>query len=1120
MANFEFLKNQWHSIYEMAAKAEKNVYSDPRAACFYARLTLENSVNWLYKNDEYLQLPYSTTLNSLLHEQTFKDNLDPKLFPKLKIIQKTGNIAAHIAKALSERDALHVITELFHFTYWMYRYYSTGEVDRSLVFSIDLIPKKEETTDKLSETLEKLKAKENELLAKEKLIKEAQEKLAKIQESKAKNKQVPDNYDYNEAETREYFIDVLLKEAGWNPDYKNVAEYKVWGMPNDKGEGFVDYVLWGNDGLPLAVVEAKRTKKDAKVGQQQAKLYADCLEEMRGQRPVIFYTNGYEHYIWDDLNYPPRSIQGFYKKDELQLMINRRKTKQNIEKPQINKNISGRPYQEEAIKSVCKEFKSKKRKCLVVMATGTGKTRTAISLVDILQKNNWVKRVLFLADRTALLNQAKNAFKKHLPNCNPLDITEDKGETNSRVILSTYQTMMNLIDSTKSDHKVFGVGHFDLIIIDEAHRSVYKKFKAIFDYFDSLMIGLTATPRNEVDKNTYELFELEEGVPTFYYELEKAVPEGYLVPPRSFSVPVKFIQEGIKYSELSKNEKLEYEEKFYDEETNTIPEFIDPAKLNKWLFNKDTVDKVLEHLMLYGIKVNGGDKLGKTIIFAKNHDHAEYIKDRFDANYKHYKGHFARVIDNYATYAQSLINAFSEKEKEPTIAISVDMLDTGIDVPEVLNLVFFKIVRSKTKFHQMIGRGTRLCSDLFGPKQDKEHFYIFDFCQNFEYFESYPEGAVSKNQMSLSQRIFTKRLELAQSLKNKDESLQLLSGKLKDILHEQVAGMSVDNFIVRPHRREVEKFSDRKAWDNIDAQEFLEITNKLAPLPSEVEDNDELAKRFDLMILNMQLAVLDNYKGFERIQNKVMEIASKLEDKRSVPLVNAQLELIRDMQTSEFWEYITIPMLEEVRVCIRNLMQFLDKNNGKEIIYSDFEDEIGLQVEVKRQSFETASDLAQYRKKVEFFLREHQDHITINKLKFNKQITSTDIEELEKILFKTGEDKEKLDKILAGENLGVFIRKIVGLDRKAAEDIFTDYLNEKNFNLNQITFIRKIIDYLTYNGTMNPQLLYEPPFTDIHFEGLDGLFKDDRADDIIHQLKEINRNANFFVQSDTYASEG
>lgn len=1110
MSNFEFLKKEWRAIYDSAIKAEENIYFDPRISCFYARLTLENTIQWLYQNDSYLNLPYDTSLNSLIHEQTFKDNLDPKIFPKLKIIQKVGNIAVHSQKALTSSDSLHVIRELFHFLYWFYRFYTTGEPDRDISFNANLIPSGKAEAEKLGELLKQLQEKESELLAKDQLIKEAEEKLIRVQQAKELNKQIPDNYDYNEAETREYFIDVLLKEAGWDVNAKNAVEYKVFGMPNNEGVGKVDYILWGDNGLPLAIVEAKRTRKDPKIGQRQAELYANCLEQMHGQRPIIFYSNGYEHYIWDDKNYPPRPVQGFYKKDELQLLINRRNSKQSLKHISINKEISGRPYQEEAIKRICEDFESKKRKALVVMATGTGKTRAVISLVDVLQRNNWIKRVLFLADRNALLNQAKNAFKKHLPNSSTVDITEDKNDTTSRVILSTYHTMMNLIDTTKAESKVFGVGHFDLIIVDEAHRSVYRKFKAIFDYFDALMIGLTATPKNEVDKNTYELFELEEGVPTYYYELTEAVKQGYLVPYKSYEVPIKFLQKGIKYKDLPEEEKEEYEVLFYDDETGSIPDQIEAAKLNKWLFNQDTVDKVLEHLMLNGIKMEGGDRVGKTIIFAKNHNHAEYIKERFDANYPHFKGQVARVIDNYATYAQSLINDFSVKEKDPTIAISVDMLDTGIDVPEVVNLVFFKIVRSKTKFHQMIGRGTRLCPDLFAPGVDKKEFCIFDFCQNFEFFDINPDGADSKHQMTLSQKIFIKRLELAQSLRNKDENLKLLSDNLKDILHDEVAHMNVDNFIVRPHRREVEKFSDRSAWNDLTPEEILQITQKLSDLPTELPSEDELAKRFDLIILNMQLSVLENYKGFERYQNKVMEIASQLEAKKSIPMVNAHLELILDMQTSEFWDFITIPMLETVRVKIRSLIQFLDKDGGKEIVYSNFEDEIGQQILRENQSFETASDLAQYRKKVEFYLKEHQDHIAIHKLKFNKPITSTDIQELEKILFLSGElgDKDKFVKAYGEKvNLGQFIRKIIGLDRKAAEETFADYLDEYVFNSNQISFITKIIDYLTQNGVMDVGLLYDPPFTDIHSGGIEGLFKDDRVDDIIHIIREVNNNA-------------
>ncbi len=1109
MSNFEFLKEEFDFLYDLANKAEKTVYVAPEASCVLSRKTMENAVKWLYKNDSYLKLPYDTKLVSLIHEQTFRDNLDPKLFNKLKIIQKVGNIAAHSLKKVTEMDSLNVLKELFHFLYWVYRYYSTQTPERGLSFNLELVVSPEKQTDELKKAAKILEEKEQELLEKEKLLKEAEERLIQIQAAKEQNKQVPDNYDYNETQTREYFIDVLLKEAGWNINEPGVCEYEVEGMPNDSGIGFVDYVLWGDNGLPLAVVEAKRTRKDAKVGKQQAKLYADCLQKKFNQRPIIFYTNGYEHFIWDDLNYPPRQVQGFYKKDELQLLINRRKSKLDLKTVPIKHEISGRPYQLEAIKRVCEDFEDKKRKALLVMATGTGKTRTVISLVDVLQRANLVKRVLFLADRNALLHQAKNAFSQHLPHSNPIDITEDKEGMTSRVVLSTYNTMMNMIDSVKSENRIFGAGHFDLIVVDEAHRSVYKKYKAIFDYFDSLMIGLTATPRDEVDKNTYELFELEDGVPTYYYELDQAVTQGYLVPLKSYSVPLKFQREGIKYDELSEEEKEEYEVLFYDEETGQVPEEIDSSAVNKWLFNEDTVDKVLEHVMRNGIKVEGGDKLGKTIIFAKNHDHAEFIQERFDKNYPKLKGSFARVIDNYATYAQSLIDDFSIKTKEPTIAISVDMLDTGIDVPEVVNLVFFKIVRSKTKFHQMIGRGTRLCPDLFAPGQNKECFYIFDFCMNFEFFNLNPKGVESKLQMPLSQKIFIKRLELAQNIKNKEEQLKLLSGKLKDVLHNEVKNMNLDNFIVRQHRREVEKYSNRAIWENLNPEEILELYKKLSGLPSETPREDELAKRFDLMILNMQLGTLDNYKYFDYYQKKMKEIAGQLEDKKSIPAVKAQLELILDMQEGEFWEFITIPMLEEIRIKIRDLIQFLDKSD-KKVVYSDFEDEIGEPSEIVAGRYESADDLAQYRKKVEHYLKEYKDQVAIHKLRFNKPITPTDIRELERILFESGElgSREIFEKAYGEQDsLGLFIRKMVGLDRKTVEILFSDYLKDSLFTANQISFITTIIDHLTQKGIMQPDSLYDPPFTNFHFGGIKGVFNDNRVDDIINIIKNINDNA-------------
>ncbi|MEP6527074.1 MAG: DEAD/DEAH box helicase family protein [Nocardioidaceae bacterium] len=435
---------------------------------------------------------------------------------------------------------------------------------------------------------------------------------AQVAAAKAANEARPADHDYDEAATRDLFIDLLLRESGWILDQPNDLEFEVSGMPNSKGTGYVDYVLWGNDGKPLGVVEAKRTRRDSKVGQQQAKLYADCLEAAYGQRPVIFYTNGYDHWLWDDTSYPPRQVDGFYTKDELALLVQRRTSKRRLAEVGISDTIVERHYQARAIRRIGEAFdQGRQREALVVMATGAGKTRTVIALVDLLMRANWAKRVLFLVDRVALVNQAVGAFKAHLPDAATVNlVTEKHGE--GRVYVSTYPTMMGLINQTTDDERRFGPGYFDLVIIDEAHRSVYHKYRAIFRYFDSLLVGLTATPKDEIDRNTYSLFHLEDRVPTDNYDLSEAVAEGYLVPPRAVSVPVKFLREGIRYDDLSEAEKDQWDLADWGEDDP--PDAITSDAVNEWLFNTDTVDRVLETLTTRGHHVAGGDRLGKTII--------------------------------------------------------------------------------------------------------------------------------------------------------------------------------------------------------------------------------------------------------------------------------------------------------------------------------------------------------------------------------------------------------------------------------------------------------------------------------------------------------------------------
>jgi type I restriction enzyme, R subunit len=1134
MSHLSFLQREWPDVFEAAEKAEAAVYADPRTSCFYARRAVEILITWMFKHDATLKLPYQDNLSALIHEPTFKQVAGEAVFNKARVITTLGNRAVHSYRAIPAEDALVAVRELFHVAYWLVRTYGRADHPAAgLTFDQNKIPKQaplpKQTVEQLQQLETALRERDEKLTAllsdRTALNEELKRLRLEVAETKKAAAEKPDTHDYSESETRDYFIDLLLKEAGWPLDQDRDREFEVAGMPNKEGKGFVDYVLWGDDGRPLGLVEAKRTRRDPRVGQQQAKLYADCLEQMFGQRPVIFYSNGDDHWIWDDAHYPPRQVQGFYKKAELELLIQRRDSRKSLSSAEINQAIVERYYQKRAIRRIAEAFEhDHDRKALLVMATGAGKTRTVIALCYLLMRCNWAKRVLFLADRVALVRQAVNAFKKHLPDSSPVNLVTEK-DAEGRVFVSTYPTMMGLIDETRDGQRRFGVGHFDLVIIDEAHRSVYQKYGAIFDYFDSLLVGLTATPKDEVDRNTYSLFDLEKGVPTDAYQLDEAVRDGFLVPQKSVSVPLKFLREGIKYDDLSEEDKDQWDALEWNEDGN-VPDRVEAEAVNKWLFNKDTADKVLEHLMMRGQKVAGGDRMGKTIIFAKNQDHADFIADRFNRNYPHYKGKFARVITFQTEYAQSLIDDFSNKDKAPHIAISVDMLDTGIDIPEVVNLVFFKLVRSKTKFWQMIGRGTRLCRDLFGPDQDKKFFYIFDYCQNLEYFSQNPETTEGSANESLGKRLFTRRLDLIGELDHRiapgyggdfNESLSSsydpkneteVRDAIGALLHKEVASMNLNNFVVRPHRRLVQKYAKPKAWSLLSTDDRIELAHEIAGLPSELDPEQEEAKRFDLLCLNLQLAYLRSYHNYENLRDQIRGIAALLEEKAAIPMVRVQMELIQDIQTDEWWQDVTIPMMESVRRRLRDLVKLIDKQKRKPI-YTDFEDVIGAEAHVELPGFGNGKDFANFRLKAQVFLRAHQDHITINKLRMNKALTSSDLAELERILVESGIGaRQDIDRAKTeSHGLGLFVRSLVGLDREAAKQALAGFLLGKTLGANQIEFVNLIVNHLTEHGMMDAALLYESPFTDLTPKGPDGIFSSDQVDELISVLDHIRATA-------------
>lgn len=1134
MTHFGFLRREWPDVHEAAGKAEAAAHPDPRTACFYARRALELVVAWVYKHDGALQIPYQDNLSALIHDPSFKRAAGEAVFNKTRVINTLGNRAVHSHRAIPAEDAVAAVRELFHVSFWLARTYARGDRPAAgLAFDAAVLPK---TAPVPAQTAEQLRLLESALRERdEKLVAlladrtalDEELKILRAEVAKAKKAAAaqPDTHDYSETETRDYFIDLLLKESGWALDQEQDREFEVAGMPNQQDRGFVDYVLWGDDGKPLGLVEAKRTRRDPRVGQQQAKLYADCLERQFGQRPVIFYSNGYEHWLWDDTSYPPRHVQGFYKKPELELLIQRRSSRKSLTQAEADPAIAERFYQTRGIRRIAEAFeRDRDRKALLVMATGAGKTRTVIALSDLLMRCNWAKRVLFLADRVALVNQAVNAFKRHLPEAAPVNLVTER-DTEGRVYVSTYPTMMGLIDETRDGQRRFGAGHFDLVIIDEAHRSVFQKYRAIFDYFDSLLVGLTATPKDEVDRNTYGLFDLEDGVPTDAYGLEEAVRDGFLVPVEPVSVPLKFQREGIKYDELSEDDKDRWDALDWNEE-GAVPDRVEAAAVNKWFFNQDTVDKVLAHVMTRGLKVAGGDRLGKTIIFAKNQDHADFIAQRFDINYPHHRGEFARVITFRTEYAQSLIDGFSNKERAPHIAISVDMLDTGIDIPEVVNLVFFKVVRSKTKFWQMVGRGTRLCPNLFGPGRDKEFFYLFDYCQNLEYFGENPGASDGARGDSLGKRLFDARLELigafdarldeAESIADRGAATVVGGPKTegevrRDVierLHREVAAMNLDNFVVRPKRRTVEKFAKRDAWDKLSQEDRSKLSAEVAGLPSELEAEGEEAKRFDLLVLRLLLAMLRAEPGFERLRDQIKAIAGLLEEKSAIPMVREQMALILEIQTDEWWQDVAVPMIEAARRRLRDLVKLIDKQS-RQPIYTDFEDEIGAETVATFPGIGDVADFARFRAKAQAFLRGRQTHLTIHKVRTNVPLTATDLAELERMLAESGvgspEDISRAKRESSG--LGLFVRSLVGMDREAAKAALPEFLTGKALTANQIEFVNLIVNHLTEHGVMEAARLYESPFTDHTPHGPDGLFDSAQVDQILRALDQVRAAA-------------
>lgn len=1098
MSNFVFLQTQTeYALFAPSCMEAERVLSASAAMCAVGcRKAMELAVKWVYAADNTITMPYKDNLQALIHEPSFRFALDSQTWGKLPYIIRLGNLAVHSDKAVSRSDAILSLLALFEFVQWIDYCYGSDYAERK--FSESLIPSEKVVIDE-----KKIKEQESLLMQKDSEIEALRAQIEAVSATLTAGKEKhTETRTFTAAELSEYatrkkYIDVDLKLLGWVFDDSVREEVPVDDMAGNVGQaGFIDYVLYGKDGQPLAVIEAKRTSKDPNIGKQQAKLYTDSLEKRCGRRPMMFTTNGFETYFWDDKSYPQRLVSGTFSRDDLEKLMMRREERKNLDEIVIDDKITDRYYQKEAIRAVCSNITQGHRKNLLVMATGTGKTRTASSLTDVLSRGGYVTNVLFLADRTALVKQAKEDFKNYLPDASLCSLSSNKDDKNARIVFSTYPTMLNAIDSTKTAEglKLFTPAHFDLIIVDEAHRSIFKKYRAIFDYFDALVVGLTATPKIDVDRNTYDFFEMEHGVPTYAYDYDTAVyTDHVLVPYHNIEVKTKFLEQGITYNELSDEDKQRYEDDFSDEDGN-LPDFIPSPAINEFIFNQTTVDLVLQDLMTKGIKVSGGDRVGKTIVFAQNKRHAQYIVERFDKLYPQYKGTFAKRVICDDSYAQTIIDDFKqpapptayniELEKEPHITVSVDMMDTGIDVPHAVNLVFFKKVRSKTKFWQMIGRGTRLCKGMEcidskdGVYTDKRRFYIFDYLGNFEFFRERKDGVEGKETQSLTEAIFAKSVKLILAFQETiyaEDMYQNWRGELVKTSLTQVNALNTELVSVKLQMKYVERFKKTEAFTCLSEQDKHDLISAIAPLVY-LDEADEYAKRFDNFMYGLILAQIEVKPSFKKMKNQLCGLCTELEKRSTIPQIKEKLELIHTIGTDEFWLSGDLPAFEMIRQELRELIKFLfDGNTGRNPIYTSLSDEV--LVVKEGETLDSAYDFADYKLKVNRYIEEHHDHIAIFKLRNNIRLAEGDYQVLVDILTKQLGSADDYKREFQDLPFGLLVRKVARLEYDAAMKAFSEFINDQSLSQQQIVFVKKVIDYVVQNGYIDStKVLMSAPF--------------------------------------------
>jgi type I restriction enzyme R subunit len=1136
-SNFTFVSDHWPLIATLGAQAERLLYLDPHACVFKLRAFEEQLLRTLLHLEGVQS--HDLDLAGMIREYRRLRLIHPSMLDVLHALRKLGNEKIHGTGA-TESEALAGLRMAHRLLAWSAHLYlpdqGAGETFQTPGRPMDVDAALAAKDARLQEAVAKAQQLEAEYQAQQAALQAKQAELdahlaaqvaspAAQADREVRQKLADHAFDHlSEAETR-VIIDRKLVEAGWNvQDQAQVGLEFVIPVGKDGtpqaaetsavyggNNQYADYLLKGEDGKPLAIVEAKRASKDPNVGKEQALTYAKNVQKNHGgDLPFVMYTNAHEIHFWNYDHEPARKVYGFPSRADLNRIRFLTKNRQPLKDTNIDTAIVGRPYQLAAIRSVAEGLVKKRRKFLLIMATGTGKTRTCVALLDLLMRANWAQRVLFLVDRVALRDQALDAFKEFLPN-SPVwpqvkgSEVEKKFATNRRVYVATYPQMLNMITS---DSQNLSPHFFDVIIADEAHRSLYNVYKQVLDYFDAYKVGLTATPTDRVDHNTFELFDRPVGEPTYVYSYDQAVKDDYLSTFAVREVQTRFQQEGIKGLKLTPEQKQKLVEDGH------APSDIDfeGSDLERLVTNWGTNRAIIQQFMADSIKDPTGALPGKTIFFAVSKAHARQMESIFNELYPEFGGKLARVLvsEDVGVHGKGgLLDQF-RTEDYPRIAISVDMLDTGVDVREVANLVFAKPVYSYTKFWQMIGRGTRLLeADPERRKpwcREKDQFLIFDCWKNFEFFGKKPEGKVPAAVEPLPVKLFKGRLEALERLLNDGGDPDALR-RAKDALRGDLANLPAKNVVVLDNSANLAKVSRDQFWQQLDVAGVEFLKKAIAPVLKARTQVDEKAMRFEITCMDLLNAWLSgNQAAFDAARTRIIDQVKELPI--AVNLVTAQKPLIDDVLGGTFWTELSDETILNLAAKLGPLMRFRSGSSGPGIVELKLHDHV-----VHNQALEVGLENADrttlaYRAKIEAeVLGLLVQNTVLQKLKGGEAVSEDDIKALADVLREQEPHvtEELLRKVYdhKAARFIQFIRHILGLEsllpwKETVSQAFEAFVAQHNtFSSVQIDFLQTLKGYIIQQGKVEKKDLIGPPFTQLHPDGIRGVFEKSEIDEIL-----------------------